>query len=259
MQINETTTSSIAEYVACVEGLLAEGPRKLWYRGCRDHNWKLRPRLLRHPNPANHGGLVKLERAMVERFQRQSVPMVQSDFGTDEWSLLFYMQHYGIPTRLLDWTESPLIGLWFALEQATADVDMAVWVLDSSAWNRKSLGVATEDDLPVDMSTVLSRYSSKTGAVVAEYPVAISGAHNSQRIVAQRGVFTLFGQGDKPMDDLVAEDIFPPDSLFKIVIPKDQRATLMQSLRNLGFTESVVYPDLYGLAMEFTRDFGFEV
>ena len=53
------------------------------------------------------------------------------------------MQHYGAPTRLLDWTESPLLALYFALKQNYGYYDAAIWMLNPSALTKKRLKVPT--------------------------------------------------------------------------------------------------------------------
>ena len=91
------------------------------------------------------------------------------------------------------------------------------------------------------------------------HPVALYGAHNSPRIVAQRGVFTIFGRNVVPMETSYDEDNFPPDCLIKIVLEKNLLPAMRKSVLAYGITESVVYPDLDGLAAEMRRVFGFEV
>lgn len=90
-------------------------------------------------------------------------------------------------------------------------------------------------------------------------PVALYGAHNSARIVAQQGVFTIFGRDAKPMEEVFSAENFPANCLTKLVLSESVISPLRKSLLNQGITESVVFPDLEGLAREIKRIFGFEV
>jgi len=59
----------------------------------------------------------------------------------DEWDWIFLMQHYRAPTRLLDWSESPLVALYFALvDKLQEDSDGALWCMDPIALNRIANG-----------------------------------------------------------------------------------------------------------------------
>ncbi|MCB5383968.1 FRG domain-containing protein [Blautia glucerasea] len=55
----------------------------------------------------------------------------------DRASWLTMMQHYGLPTRLLDWSESPLVALYFALSEKKDDIDAAVWIMNPMKLNKK--------------------------------------------------------------------------------------------------------------------------
>jgi hypothetical protein len=181
------------------------------------------------------------------------------------------MQHYRVPTRLLDWTENPFVATYFAIVDAQFKVTKrgkmtfkkaaAVWVLSPVAWNRHALshqsfdgGVLTPDD------DALKGYRpAQPFKGMNNFPVAIYGAHNSPRIVAQRGVFTIFGQNTEPMDRAYTSQGFPQDSLVKIVFDTNIIQKLRDSVFHHGMTESMVFPDLDGLAREIRRAFEFEV
>jgi hypothetical protein len=90
-------------------------------------------------------------------------------------------------------------------------------------------------------------------------PVAMYGIHNSPRIVAQRGVFTIFGKNTKPMEQIFMDHGFSQECLKKLVLPSDKIANLLRSVVSIGYTDSVVFPDLDGLAREIRRAFNFEV
>jgi hypothetical protein len=249
-----------------------------WYRGHgRGQTFKLVPGLYRHETITKLPDLLNLEYEMLEEFHRQSV-LHDARYRVSEqvsgMEKLFYMQHYGVPTRLLDWTANPFIGLYFALTNAKKkptssdfEEDAAVWLLDPVSWNRKALEDLAWDDkgpaLPTEQD-LKSYYPQRDRSpaelkAMYEYPVAILGAANSSRMFAQKGVFTVFGKKQDPIEKIYDKDAFPVDCLQKIIVPKDRIEHLLSTLLSVGYTDSVSFPDLFGLAMEIKRMKGFRV
>ncbi|CAG9193332.1 FRG domain protein [Burkholderia gladioli] len=285
---------SIAKYAARIEELLEAtlvrqsdaSYKGNWYRGVGSANLhKLMPTLYRHPVIRNVEELIKLERTMLDDFERQNVLHTATatpiGWGNDAKPLLslFVMQHHGIPTRLLDWTSNPFIALYFALSSAhmTDDAkgykdDAAIWVLDPVAWNEESLKQVThgkagplshDSDIPVTGYGPRKLYGGKLEPTAIntlyDTPAAILGVSNTARMFAQRGVFTIFGRTVKPLEEQMAAGKFEAGTLTKIVIPKRCIGELLQKLLHIGYTDSVSYPDLSGLAMEIKRSRGFRV
>ena len=206
--LNEKSVSSYKEFVAFLEDLRASLDRPLWFRGCGKKSYELKPSLYRHKYTKNIEDFMKLEESLIQRFQQRSIPFNSREMK-NSWEWLFLMQHYGIPTRLLDWTESPLTALFFAVttsphklnasQTCSFSNDATVWVLSPDDWNKKSV------DLASFPGRILSTNDSNLNAyepvgdcgVMKNFPLAIFGAHNSQRIVAQRGVFCCLWEGYK--------------------------------------------------------------
>lgn len=252
---------SLASFLAEVASLTAGG-RDLWFRGTRDADrHQLLPSLYRHPKLKNDASeLRQLEIELMTAFKHRGVPF-REDLPHEDLELLFLMQHHGVPTRLLDWSENPFVALFFALENARqedpgAAPPSAVWVLDPVALNQTALAnnngsgriLAANDDL-------LNAYQPN-GSVKnsGKLPVAMHGVHNSQRIVAQRGVFVLFGTGTTPLDN---EQQLPAGTLKKLVIAKNVKVAMFDALFRMGVTDSVIYPDLDGLGREIKNRYGY--
>ena len=242
----------------------------LWFRGTGKTTYTLSPSIHRHPSTAAPEKIIELETKIIDRFNQRSVPFLHKPLDKkNDWEVLFFMQHYRIPTRLLDWSENPFIALYFALTSAHFEVvakkkkeykdDVAVWVLDPVVWNKESLKDFSYDKgiLSVEENFVDSYKPRTTFANIREKPVAIFGTHNSPRIVSQRGVFTVFGKKLKAMEQTYVDDKFPQDCLIKLNFPKEKINSLLDSLTALGITDSVVYPDLEGLSKEVMRFFKF--
>jgi hypothetical protein len=257
---------TLRQYMEKIEELMAT-KAPLWYRGAGKSSRELVPTLYRHPTISDSSKLMVLEGQILQRFRERSIPYQPAPVEQD-WGLLFLMQHFGVPTRLLDWTENPYIGLFFALTNAKVDhatglcpEAAAVWVLKPEVWNQHALADISYDGGILSMGTEpLDNYKPSTDPrYMRVSPVAMYGLHNSPRIVAQRGVFTIFGKDTQPMDETFSVNDYPADTLVKFEFAEEAILSLRESLFAIGVTDSVVYPDLTGLAVELKRFFGFHV
>lgn len=178
----------------------------LWFRGTGKTSYTLSPSIHRHATVSVPEEIIDLETKLMDRFNQRSVPFLSKPLDKkNDWEVLFFMQHYGIPTRLLDWSENPFMALYFALTSASYKIvakkreyeeDACIWVLDPVSWNRESLKDFSFDKgiLSVEDHFVNSFRPRTPFGNIREKPVSIFGTHNSPRIVSQRGVFTVFGK-----------------------------------------------------------------
>lgn len=186
--IVEHRPGTFAELMAQIE-IFQDSRDFAWYRGCGHKSHSLVPTLARRNPSVSVDELNKIEKSIANRFTQRSPPFVNFDF-TNEWRLLFYMQHYGIPTRLLDWSESPFVGLYFALTSSPRDAkgkptsDAALWMCDPVAWNRTALRHITFTGGILDENCEEIKAYSPSSDIEqrATIPIMIYGTHNSPRL-----------------------------------------------------------------------------
>ncbi|HEX9652664.1 MAG TPA: hypothetical protein VGA99_03050, partial [bacterium] len=109
-----------------------------------------------------------------------------------------------------------------------------VWILDPVKWNRHSLSHQSFDGgiLSPGDEALKGYKPTQTFSGMNNHPVALYGTHNSPRIVAQQGVFTIFGQNTVPMEKAYEKEDFPTGCLVKVTIErsviKGMRASLLR-------------------------------
>lgn len=259
--------TSFADYTGLANGLVTSPKTTMWFRGVGNASYHLTPSLFRHPSITYVKDLIELEFDILNRFKHRSIPFQSRQISSD-WEYLFFMQHYGVPTRLLDWSENSHVALYFAIASAEAQrdssgaftSDAAVWILNPQTWNEHVLGPAWKNRILAIPDQPLDSYKP-TGDLrtLQTKPVAMAGMHNSPRIVAQRGAFTISGSDTKPMDEIYVDAGFPDDALIKLILPATSLQDLQSSLFGMGYSDSMVYPDLDGLAKEIKRHFGYHI
>lgn len=162
-------------------------------------------------------------------------------------------QHYGLPTRLLDWTESFLIALFFAVLPSDADADGAVWLLNASQLNstfdpHERHGVFGENDEAVFLPLSKLLYPEATPAHKALDYLAYKPRYSDARMAAQLACFTLHTSRE-PLDLHASSQNW----LRVVRVPNARKPQILASLTTLGVSESTIFPDLMGLARELVR------
>jgi len=235
-------------------------PTQLWFRGLPSVKFDLVPGFYRLKDPD--------ENEIWSGFKRQGflqlIPDIRLPQDDVEW--YFLMQHHGAPTRLLDWTDGALLGLYFALRDHPhinkekcqhESEDAAVWVLDPVWLNRKSMPDSyTEGVLLYDWDEVEPWFPEPfVETLHVRNPVAIDPPHVARRVAVQHSRFTVHGTERNGIQTIANEN--PQDCrLEKITIAKREIENLFVDLGTCGIVETTIFPDLEGLARQLKREWG---
>lgn len=176
-----------------------------------------------------------------------------------DWGWLLLARHFGLPTRLLDWSESPLVALYFAI--GVPDRDGCLWALQAGLLNQQMLGAGQwrllAPDEPEIKELAALAFEPDAAARATSSPsgrVLASGtAEIDPRVVAQQATFTIHADGHD-LADLAVGPSGP--ALQRFVVPKAAKQHLRNCLRALGLTRAGLFPDLAALAEDLKgRDF----
>lgn len=246
MSIPEEIVRNIPDYIHSITELKTKH-NKLWFRGHASVDYALQPTVYRTPYTW------KNELPLLHQFKARAARFIDSPPTTDiEW--LFIMQHHSTPTRLLDWSENALVSLAFATQyrsDASAGKDATVWCLNPQKLN-ENVRFSAYDDEPIPNICDNKELQTMFESPRQDYPVAIIGPQNTDRIIAQRGVFTLFPNKESfSLESLEHAE----DFLFKIIIPESSIKSISDDLYYIGLTESTLFPELDSISKELRKSY----
>jgi len=202
----------------------------MMFRGVSDKTYKLIPSIARDTYDGTNNNINVLEEQLMREFKRLSVPVLtqypKSDF---EWQ--FLAQHYGLPTRLLDWSSNPLIALFFAVEKDD-NKDGMLYIISHQVTDQYEL---------FDYRTA----NEKSPSMFALQPnqgevIFIRPKYTDQRYLNQKSIFSCPENPFKSFN-------LPTD---KLIIKKEWKYEIRTKLDIFGITHSYVYPGLDGVAKE---------
>ena len=164
----------------------------------------------------------------------------------DELRCMALMQHHGAPTRLLDFTKSPYVAAFFALQNAVTDA--AVYALNTPAlWSAAPCfdPTFTRDRIDPRVPGNFERYFLDN-----RWPLLWFGEplEMDRRLVAQSGLFVVPGLLDQPLESILESYPQSEPTIVKYVLPIGLRTEAMQSLYRMNLTQATLFPDLDGLA-----------
>jgi hypothetical protein len=220
------------------------------FRGQREASWALESSLSRYLRAfvAQRDEWSAREQRAVRIFRRKAHNFLQEkELLNDDLRCLALMQHHGAPTRMLDFTKSPYVAVFFAVEAASGDSSLF-------ALNTPALFNAAPKRHP---SLLRGRIDPREPGNLTKYflgnrhPVLWIGEPErmDRRLVAQSGTFVVPGTLHQTLDELVTSYACGSEPLIKkFVLPQSLRREAMESLYRMNITHATLFPDLEGLA-----------
>ena len=227
------------------------------YRGEGDASWALLTSLDKLGGARPPHSKADLEEHILRNFIRYSRPYL-GQAPVDEWEVLVTAQHHGLPTRLLDWTYSPLVAAHFATLDDERSSDRVVWRLDWQSVHRffglaelalliQDLENISREDRPLTPWRLFSwPANAKQFACMLEPPSL------NPRIVAQSATFTLCSDKRQSFDRFLVQHGLG-SALTKFIIPASETARFRDQLDLVDVDERRLFPDLDGVAAEMRR------
>lgn len=221
--MQEITICTVSEYIERLAAM-NRGQRAL-YRGQR-RDRSLLPKIARL---TTYLPILQAEQELIEVFKLRSLPLLEQHPDND-WDWLTIMQHYGLATRLLDWSVNPLAALWFCVRRPPAENEPGVVWLFYPDTDDYAAPAKQADPTNINRTYLLR------SKVVAS------------RIRAQSGWFTAH-YFDREQEKFVAleNDSAYTSRLVKLMIPSDAFANIRFQLDRLDVNSATLFPDLDGL------------
>lgn len=241
--IQSFSAADFAAYLAAIVNATRHfDSQSLWWRGHSRRSWKLYPSIY-------HKDLSKNETYMSVLFRNQAkVRHREVPDLNDGPSWVFLMQHYGLPTRLLDWTDSPLLALYFAvIDSSSDDEDAIVWGLLPTQLNYAQIGIkgivgTGNTQVQKLFGNVWKSTGEKDNAIET---IAINTQHVDIRQMVQASQFTIHGS------ELAITELENPQTfLTSIIVPRTAKVAFRQILNLFHINDSYLFPDLEHLAKQ---------
>jgi FRG domain len=208
------------------------GHVRLWFRGQADARWKLEPLVYRAGLHDVEQHLIRKERHITQDFQSFGAAFLTGR-ETDA-DIYFIMQHYRMPTRLLDWSGNPLAALYFATAESNRDEqDGKIFALDSYGFKGGHL-TGRHEELSVALKSIFDWNDDSW----PNYIMAVRPPMRDARIIAQSGYFTFHPQGLRYLEPSSNQ------TLREYLIPCGKKEGIRKELARMNINEFTIYGGL---------------
>jgi hypothetical protein len=233
----------------------------IWYRGLRKISRKLLPTFYRKECKVD----IKDEIYLMNLF-KQNAHEILAQIPNSIWEWMFLMRHHKAPSRLLDWTENPLVALYFAVypredpKDPYSD-DGVLWCLLPNRLNVVSLKWPNDDYTLPMLSGNPEEVSRGAGETIELYlpatiseelppgrlPAAGIAPRTNRRMQVQMSVFTIHHVNNKTPVEQALED---GTHIWRYKIPQEHKEPIYQELGRIGVNRRILFPELDNVARE---------
>ena len=243
---------------------------KFLFRGHGNHEkYKLEPKIFRMKKTQS-GSVTQfsqLEYNILADFISEARAYERNILEYDIHAWLEIAQHYKVPTRLLDFTENPLVALYFACRSKTHN-DASVWILNEKSyekkiWNVPYLKITTDSQMIVDTiikrEIVLLGKQERNNFPNYEYPWIYKPHYRDERMKLQSSMFMIWGSKSCALTEMISEheymnfddnEVIDLDSsgfLCALKIASEAKSDILKQLDMLGINQKFIYPGLEGV------------
>lgn len=273
MAETNTKIGSIRTFLSILDDIKFSKDYIYFYRGHSDYNFKLEPSIYRNDGLTNNEN----------KIFREIILRCPDDFqdNTVTFQKLVKMQHYSLPTRLLDITENSLTALFFACQDSNTDGEVIIFKIhkddvkyfDSDTVSvlsnvsklsrsfeisqSKSNNVAEfnkQENIKLLLHEIQQEkhfFSPVINPMHIESVLCVKPKLDNQRIIRQEGAFFLFGIENKKKNcaNFPVEKIYYPNS-EKLIINASKKENILKQLKRLGINNSSVFPEIDNIAKD---------
>ena len=229
-----------------------------FYRGHTQTNFNLQPGLYRGANIFQKDipfSIWNKECDLFYEFRAKAKELHNQDLC--DWDILFFMQHHGVKTRLLDWTESLAVAIYFSLlNYDPAKSNPCIWIMNPYKLNEKYHGsrdlfdpllLKYYDNYEEEGESYgeLILYSEPYNVFQWDEPIGLYPVRRADRLTTQSGYFTVHGNDSRPIEYIVPAS---KNICKKVELPKNAIDGAFAFLEHAGINQFTLFPDMDGLS-----------
>lgn len=260
IKTNVKLLESVTDYLYVIDHLFDSfASSNLWYRGVSHTKYELIPKVYRDRFCKCHENY---EWWLFVDFSNKARQFIPNHNSYTDWKWYFTMQHYGLPTRLLDWTEASLIALYFAVRDPNNTYIPSVYIFDPYWFDELQNDRKNEDGVVynTDEATISEEHKKLLSFYLESdeecpcFPICLRPPAIDNRIYVQKSVFTMHGKYINPFKIIARKN--KKARIAKLRFSTKSAGCIKEQLHNMGITEGMLFPGLEGLSKDLKWHYG---